>query len=98
MIGIFYDDGDGVPRMTGYAREGYQTTDESESLTETTQEELSSAFQQAKENGETLDGPDETIDAAIDEPLAFSDFLILVDGTIEFDPDYVRETPDGTST
>ena len=96
MIGIFYDDGDGVPRMTGYARDGYQTTDKNETLKETTEDDLASVFKTAKSNGGTLDGADSSIDAAIDDPLAFLDFLVLVDGSIEFDSDYVRETPDET--
>ena len=91
MIGIFYDDGDGVLRMTGYARQGYQTTDEHETLKETTEEALATIFQEAKNAGETLDGADASIDAAIDDPLSFDDYLILVDGTIEFDSSYVRD-------
>lgn len=92
MIGIFYDeDGDGVLRMTGYAREGYQTTDDHESLKETSEEVLATIFEEAKEAGESLDGADASIDAAIDDPLSFLDYLILVDGTIEFDSSYVRD-------
>ena len=91
MIGIFYDeDGDGVLRMTGYAREGYQTTDENETLKETTEEELATIFQEAKDAGETLDGADASIDAAVDDPLSFDDFLVLESQEISFDTTYTR--------
>jgi hypothetical protein len=90
MIGIFYDDGDGAPRMTGYARAGYRTTDENETLKETTEEALTGIFQEAKDAGETLDDADSSIDAAVDDPLSFSDYLILVNGSIKFDK------PEGT--
>jgi len=52
-----------------------------------------------RSSGGTLDGTDETIDAAIDDPLGFLYYLILDDsGSIVFDSDYVRETPDGTTS
>ena len=97
MIGIFYDDGDDAPRMTGYARDGYQTTDKNETLKETTEDGLASVFKTAKSNGGTLDGADSSIEAAIDDPLAFLDYLILdSNGAITFDSDYARPKPDET--
>ncbi|AYM00281.1 hypothetical protein PhiH1_170 [Halobacterium phage phiH] len=90
MIGIFYDNGNGVPRMTGYAREGYQTTDENETLKETTEAALATIFQEAKDAGETLDGVDASIDAAVDDPLSFDDFLVLEGEEISFDTTYTR--------
>jgi len=90
MIGIFYDDGDGVLRMTGYAREGYQTTDEDETLKETTEEAVATIFQEAKNAGETLNGADASIDAAIDDPISFDDYLILEGEEITFDTGYTR--------
>lgn len=84
-------------RCRGYATVDYSSDAEDETVVETTEGDLAAVFEDAKAAGETLDGPDESIDAAIDDPLAFRDFLILVDETIEFDSDYVRETPDGTS-
>ena len=94
---IFTPDDSGTERATGYATVDYSSNAENETVVETSESNLSAIFETAKSAGETLDGPDETIDAAIDDPLAFRDFLILVDGAIEFDSDYVRETPDGTS-
>ena len=99
MIGIFYDDGSGTIRMTGYAQNGYETTDDNETLKDTTEDDLSSIFEAAKSDGETLDGADKSIDAAIDDPLAFSDFLILdSNDTIAFDTDYVRDSTTETSS
>ena len=95
---IFTPDDTGTERATGYATVSYSSSAEKETVVETTKSNLSTIFEDAKAAGETLDGPDKSIDAAIDDPIAFRDFLILVDGTIEFDPDYVRETPDGTSS
>ena len=93
---IFKEKGD-VLRSIGYANVSYSSNG-GETVVETTEDELATIFEDAKATGETLDGPDESIDAAIDDPLAFRDYLILVDGTIEFDSDYVRETPDETSS
>ena len=61
-----------------------------ETVVETTEDNLTSIFGQAKADGETLDGADASINAAIDDPLAFRDYLVLVDESIEFDSDYVR--------
>lgn len=97
MNGIFYDD-DGRPRMTGHARTGYQTTDEDETVVETTTDELAGVFEQAKADGGTLDGTDTPIDDAISDPLAYCDYLVLDDsGAIAFDDAYVRES-DGSGT
>jgi len=84
-------------RMHGFSKVEVSTNNPRFDVIETSESTLKSVFEDAKSSGETLDGPDESIDAAIDDPLAFRDFLILVDGAIEFDSDYVRETPDGTS-
>ena len=86
---------DGVQRMVGYTTTGYESNIPGQELVETSVDELASIFDDAKAASEPLDGTDESIDAAIDDPLSFLNFLILVDGSIEFDPDYVRETPDG---
>jgi hypothetical protein len=89
---IFTPEDTGTTRATGYATVPYTSDAEYETVVETTESDLASIFEDAKSAGKTLDGPDESIDAAIDDPLAFRDFLILVDGAIEFDSDYVRET------
>lgn len=93
---IFKEKGD-VVQSIGYSNVGYSSNG-GEIVVEATEDELSTIFEDAKAAGETLDDPEKTIDAAIDDPLAFRDFLILVDGTIEFDSDYVRGTPDETSS
>ena len=95
---IFTPDDSGTNRATGYATVPYSSEIENETVVETNESNLASIFKDAKSNGEMLDGADAAIDDAIDDPLAFRDFLILVDGTIEFDPDYVRETPDVTQS
>ena len=68
---------------------------------ETTESKLSGVFENA--NADTLagtrdnpDGEDDPIEAAIDDPLAFRDFLILDDGEIVFDEEYAREGEDET--
>jgi hypothetical protein len=54
-------------------------------------QELSSLFKTANENEHTLSGVDDTMQAAIDAPLEYRDYLILTDdGEIAFDPDYTR--------
>lgn len=82
----------GKKRNHGYTLGEVPGYKQSVETVESTEDTLASVFETAKSNGETLDGSDETVDAAIDDPLSFVDFLILVDGTIEFDPDHVRET------
>jgi len=81
---------------------GYSTVDYSgakyEKTIESTEEDLSAVFKSAKSNGQTLDGAEASIDAAIEDPLPFLDYLILVDGSIEFDDAYVREDPSSTTS
>lgn len=94
---IFTPKDTGTTRATGYATVPYTSDAEYETAVETTESGLAAIFEDAKANSETLDGPDESIDAAIDDPLAFLDYLILdSDDSIAFDSDYVRETPDET--
>jgi len=96
MQTIFTPDESGTNRGSGYATVEYSSDAEDETIVEKTESDLAAIFEDAKAAGETLDGPDETIDAAIDDPLAFLDFLVLVDGSIEFNSDYARETPGET--
>lgn len=91
---IFTEDGR-QERCTGYTSVPYSSGN-NETLIETSNGDPVSVFQNAKANGETLDGPDESIDAATEDPLAFLDYLVPVDGTIASDSDYVRLTPDQT--
>lgn len=91
---IFTTDGSGTHRSGGYVTVPYTSNSENETLVETTEDDLSAIFDQAKSSGETLDGTDASIDAAVDDPLAFRDFLILdSNDTIVFDSDYERQTP-----
>jgi len=95
---LFTPDATGTNRGSGYATVEYSSNAEDETVVETTESDLAKIFEQAKANGGTLDGADASIDAAIDDPLSFLDYLVLVDGTIEFDDGYIRESPDGTTS
>jgi len=92
---VFVLDDDG--NIKGHA--SYETTHlkKKEETIEVTESELAGIFEEAKTGGETLDGADTSIDAAIDDPLAFLDYLILdSDDSITFDSDYARSKPDET--
>jgi len=79
-------------RMHGFSKVEVSTNNDRFDVVETTEDDLAAIFEQAKSDSETLDGADESIDAAIDDPLAFRDFLILdSNGAVAFDPDHVRE-------
>lgn len=78
-------------RTLGYARTEYTSSASYETTVQTTQTDLASIFEQAKDEGETLDGADATMDDAIDEPLAFRDYVILEGETLAFDSEYVRD-------
>ena len=82
---IIEDDG----KVSGYATVDYSSSDETETVQETSEDELSAVFEQS--GVDELAGVDEPIEAAIEEPLRFRDFLILEDGEIAFDEEYVRE-------
>jgi len=89
---IFTPEDSGTIRGTGYATVEYSSDAEDETVVETTETDLASIFETAKSNGETLDGADSSIDAAIDDPLSYIDYLILdSNGAVAFDPDHVRE-------
>jgi len=89
---IFTPDSTGTTRATGYATVEYSGDSEDETVVETTESDLASIFETAKSNAETLDGADASIDAAVDDPLRYIDYLILdSNDAIAFDPDHVRE-------
>jgi len=95
---IFTPDDSGTNRGSGYATVPYSSDSEDETAVETTEGDLTSIFENSKANGGTLDGVDATIDAAIDDPLSFIDYLVLdADGAVAFDGSYVREDPTATS-
>lgn len=89
MTVLILDDGRNIK-----GRASYETTyvKNNEETIQVADSDLSSVFEDAKAAGETLDGTSESIDAAIDDPLSFIDFLILdSNDALVFDPDYVRE-------
>jgi len=89
----------GSYRGEGWVSVEYSSTSENQKVTETTEEDLATIFEQAKSDGETLDGADASIDAAVDDPLRYIDYLILdSNDAIVFDPDDAREDPTSTST
>ena len=68
---------------------------------ETTESKLSEVFENA--NADTLagtrdnpDGEDDPIEAAIEDPLTYRDYLILEDSEIVFDDEYEREVDEDT--
>ena len=86
-------------RMHGFSKVEVSTNNDRFDVVETDEDHLVTVFEKAKSNGETLDGADASIDAAIDDPFAFRDFMILdSNDAIAFDADYVRETGDETSS
>jgi len=96
---LFTPDDSGTDRGTGYATVDYSSSAEDETVVETTEDALAMVFENAKASGGTLDGTDETIDAAIDDPLGFLDYLILdTEGAVAFDDGYVREQPGPTTS
>ena len=87
---LFTPDNSGTDRGTGYATVDYSSSAEDETVVETTEEELSTIFETMKSNGEVLDGAEASIDAAVDDPLAYLDYLVLEDDEISFDESYER--------
>ena len=87
MYLILRDDGDAI-RGSGHATVKYSSTSDKETVVETTEEELSKIFEDA--TVAELTGADAPIEAAVDEPLRYCDYLILDDDVIVFDEDYER--------
>ena len=92
MQAIFTPDESGTNRGSGYATVEYSSDSENETVVETTESELATVFEEASTTGATLDGADASIDAAIEDPLAYLDFLVLEGGEITFDGGYSRPT------
>jgi hypothetical protein len=94
MFLIFNPDQSGIIRSSGFTTVPYSSDDETEQVIETTKPDIVAVFKQAKTNGHTLSGVDDTMQAAIDAPFEYRDYLILTDaGEIAFDPDYTRSKP-----
>jgi hypothetical protein len=89
---LFTPDDTGTIRGTGYATVPYSSDSEDETVVETTESDLSAVFEAAKENGASLDGAEKGIDAAIEDPLSYLDYLVLESGEIVFDDAYSRPT------
>jgi len=92
MVNMIFKERDGVLRNIGYSSVNYSSNDEEEVIVETTEDELSNIFDEDGVNDLPKTG--EAIEAAIEDPLAFRDFLILDDGEIAFDEEHVRENVD----
>jgi len=93
MVTLIFLDKNGTYRPSGWARYGYSSEIKNERTAATSEDELSDVFEQS--GVVELAGTDEPIEAAIEEPLRFRDFLILEDGEIVFDDEYVREEDTG---
>ena len=87
---IFTPDDSGTTRGSGYATVPYSSDSEDETVVETTQKNIATVFEEAKASGETLDGVDVSIDTAIEDPLTYTDYLVLEGGEITFDPEHTR--------
>jgi len=88
---IFTPDDGGATRATGYATVSYSSDAEDETVVEASEEELAAVFQAAADSGVTeLPKTGDSIDAAIEDPLAYRDFLVLEGGEIVFDDAYSR--------
>jgi len=91
----FRADGSGSYRGEAWVTVEYSTSSSEQELVETNEDDLAEVFEAAKESGtDKLAGTGEPIEAAIDDPVAYRDFLILEDGEIAFDDEYVREDED----
>ena len=90
MVTLIFLDKNGTHRPSGWARYGYSSDVETEQTAATSEDELSAVFEQS--DVDELAGVGDSIEAAIDDPLAYRDFLILDDnGEIQFDEEYERE-------
>lgn len=89
MVNLIFKEKDDVVRSIGYSSVSYSSNDDEEMVVETTEDELSSIFGEA--DVDEVAGGDEPIEAAIEDALAYRDYLILEDGEIVFDETYARE-------
>jgi len=87
-IHLIIDENSG--RTLGYARTEYSSSASYETTVRTTEEDLVAIFEQVKSASGTLNGADASIDAAIEDPLSFTDYLVLEGETISFDEGYSR--------
>ena len=93
---IFTPDDSGTIRSSGYATLSYNSDAEDETVVETTKKELAAVFQAAADSGITeLPETGDSIDAAIEDPISYRDFLVLEGGEIVFDDVYSRPSGEG---
>ena len=85
---IFTPDESETNRATGYATVPYSSDSGVETVVETTEDELASIFDNS--GVDTLAGTDDPVEAAVDDPLAYRDYLILEGDKIVFDENYSR--------
>lgn len=89
MTILMFDD---AGRVKAHAKYETDYLKNNENIMDVEESELAAVFENAQEAGETLDGTDESIDAAVDNPLRFTDYLVNANGSVEFDGDYTRDT------
>jgi len=83
-------DNDSKYRGEGWVSVEYSSTSEEQKVIGTTEDELAAVFKNAKSSGGSLDGADASIDAAIDDPLQYLDYLTLEGEEIVFDEMHSR--------
>ena len=90
---IFEENDSGTVRMVGYVTVDYSSNNEAETIVESTESELTGIFEAAPVN--ELAGTGDPIQAAVDDPLSYRDFLVLKDGEIVFDEEHSRDQNEG---
>jgi len=91
LIKAIIDTSTSPPRIVGWARNGYSNDADSEEPVDCAEEEIKTAFKRARDAGHSLAGVEESIDAAVAEPLDHIDYLLVdSDGSPQFNPDYSR--------
>jgi hypothetical protein len=98
MIEIIFTPGNSdETQAVGYATVPYTSDNETETVIETTEADISALFEQAQANGETLDGTDATLTDALANPLAYLDFISYDETNgLAFDTAYSRPSPPET--
>lgn len=89
---IFKDDGKSKAKAIGYSTVPYTSDDTDEKVVKTTENELTSVFESAQSDDESIDLQDSSLNDAVDDPISFYDYLILVDGSINFNGEHERRS------
>ena len=80
-------------RAVGWARNEYSNDGADEEPVSCAEEDITAAFKRARDAGHSLAGVDEPIDAAVEEPLDYYDYLLVEsDGSVVFNADYSRDS------